>query len=223
MFKNITKFLIKKSPTFIAKFIFSLRQKQYNTRDAAKFWKQKIPPSNNPKDYLSPIYRSEFLYKFMPRLEKEAKILEIGSNVGRNLFYLHKQGFKNLQGIEINRYAVKVGKEIYPNLYKSCKIYIGEGQKVLPKFADNSFDLIFTMATLQHIPDSKVFFTEIIKKTRKYLLTIEDETHITQRHFPKNYKKIFEKLGLKQIKSIKNIHSPDEAFTGFHARLFIKS
>ena len=78
------------------------------------------------------------------------------------------------------------------------------------------------MATLQHIHnDNKFIFDEIVRITKKNLITIEDEKGISWRHFPRNYKTIFEKLGLKQIEEIRcsdlGINN-----SNFYARVFTK-
>jgi|GEM_PF-2464290 hypothetical protein len=66
-----------------------------------------------------------------------------------------------------------------------------------------NFDLVYTMAVLEHIHDESEFiFSHITRITRKILITIEDEGGISWRHFPRNYKKIFENLGMKQIEEI---------------------
>ncbi len=47
------------------------------------------------------------------------------------------------------------------------------------------------MAVLEHIHyKSNWIFNEMIRIS-KYILTIEDELSISDRHFPRNYKKIF--------------------------------
>jgi SAM-dependent methyltransferase len=203
--------------------ILSLVVKHYDRKESRGFWQQESPDGNNPYDYLSTLKRSQFLYQFMPKLPKNAKILEIGCNVGRNLNYLYNKGFKNLYGIEINPYALKIGRVHYPQLYNNCKLKQGEAQNLIKQFKDGELDLIYSMAVLQHIPDSNHFFKNIAHKTKRYLLTIEDETHITNRHFPRNYKNLFEKLNLKQYKKTTNIPNNIGEFEGFVARLFIKN
>ena len=50
----------------------------------------------------------------LPAWNKSWDIMELGSNIGRNLAYLYQAGFHNLFGIEINDKAVDRGKELYP-------------------------------------------------------------------------------------------------------------
>jgi hypothetical protein len=59
------------------------------------------------------------------------------------------------------------------------------------------------MAVLQHVHyDSDWVLPEIARITRDILITIEDEGRSLGRHFPRNYKNIFEAQGLRQIKAI---------------------
>ncbi len=198
-------------------------RKQYDRIAAAKFWRQEQPTGNDPYGYLKPIGRSRFLYKFMPKLNKDAAILEIGCNVGRNLNYLFGKGYRNLYGIEINPHAIVVGKKHFQKLFEKAHIYIGEAQGEIDKLPDGGLDLIYSMVVFQHIPDdSNELFSKVAKKVKKYLLTLEDETHFTQRHFPRNYQKVFGKLGLRQIKSTPDIPGKEYEFKGFMARLFEK-
>lgn len=88
----------------------------------------------------------------------------------------------------------------------------------LPSMQINSYDLVFTMAVLEHLhKDSEYVFKDIARIAKQYLLTIEDESGISKRHFPRNYQAIFEPLGLKQI--YEEIYEEEHVLT---ARLFIK-
>lgn len=164
------------------------------------YWKH--PDKNNrAKGYLSAPERSQYLMGLMNKfVSKEAKILEIGCNVGRNLNYLYKAGFKNVSGIEINADAVEILKESYPEMAAHATIYNAPVEEAIKKLKDSEFDVIFTMAVLVHIhPKSEWIFKEMTRSTKNMIITIEDESWISWRHFPRNYKKLFTSLGMKQI------------------------
>jgi len=56
------------------------------------------------------------------------------------------------------------------------------------------------MAVLEHIhPDSEWIFEDMARITGLYLITIEAEKAEHWRLYPRNYKNIFEKYGLKQV------------------------
>lgn len=145
-------------------------------------------------------------------------ILELGCSVGRNLNFLFMNGYKNLTGIEININAKPVMKKTFPLLYKYVKIYWNSIEDTpLPQI-----DVIYTMAVLEHIhPDSEWIFEEMSHQVNKYIITIEDERIISDRHFVRNYKNVFENLGLTQIYE-KNCTGVYELGGDFYARIFKK-
>ena len=149
-------------------------------------------------------------------------ILEIGCNVGRNLNYLFLAGFKKLVGIEINKKAIRLLKQSYPELARYAKIYNKPVEEVITGFKNGAFDIVFTMAVLQHIhPDSEFIFSEIARVTNRFLVTIEDERGISWRHFPRNYKRVFESLGLEQVEEF-NCRGVPGLGGNFSARVFKK-
>ena len=115
------------------------------------------------------------------------RILEIGCNVGRNLNYLFLAGFQNLEGIEISGSAVELLSQSYPEMARYTKIYNMPVEEIIKKFRDNEFDVVFTMAVLEHIHiDSECVFPEMMRITKDFLITIEDEYGLFWRHFPRN-------------------------------------
>ena len=189
------------------------------------YWKEPYDGSNQPEDYiaLENPRRSEYLVKIVrEHVPADAGILEIGCNVGRNLNYLHTAGFTNLSGIEISENAIRLLKASFPDLARRLTIYNRPVEEVIPTIADRQFDFVFTMAVLEHIHrDSEGVFKEIARVASKYLFTFEDEGCQSWRHFPRNYKKIFEPFGWKQVHE-----EAGEAVIGigggFVARLFVR-
>ena len=115
------------------------------------------------------IKRSELNDLFIGKLNRNIRILEIGSNVGNQLLMLQKMGFKKLYGIEINAYAVEVSKT-------RCKnINIIQGVAFDIPFKDEYFDLVFTSGVLIHIHprDIKKVLREIYRCTKKYIWGLE--------------------------------------------------
>lgn len=80
--------------------------------DILDYWKQPWDGHNLPINYLnSPKAhtRSQNLLKVVKKwASPDSRILEPGSNVGRNLNYFFKAGFTNLEGIEISKDAVEL-------------------------------------------------------------------------------------------------------------------
>lgn len=173
---------------------------QRNRNELNQYWKNP-DGENQPRYYMIPVERSRFLHETIKRYANtDAKILEPGCNVGRNLNYLYEAGFAKLTGIEINPNVVELLNQSYPKMARTAKIYNAPIEDVISKFKRNEFDIVYTMAVLEHIhTDSNWIFSEMQRITKSYLITIEDEAGVSERHFPRNYKQVFEPLGFAQI------------------------
>ena len=159
------------------------------------FWRQPAPVGNNPHDYVGPTGRSQVLLSLISDLPKDARILEVGCNVGRNLAYLHDHGYHNLEGIEINPHAVDLLRTTYPQL-ADVPVHLGPAEEVLPGLPDE-FDLVYTMAVLEHIhPDSAIVFEEIVRLGRS-VLSIEPPGRVSHRQYPHDVPKMFKQRGLR--------------------------
>ena len=110
--------------------------------------------------------RTEQANEFLSDLELD-NILEVGSNVGNQLLLLQKKGFKNLYGIELNRYAVEKSKE----RTKGKEIDIIQGSAFDIPFKDVYFDLVFTSGVLIHISPQDIndVLDEIYRCSKKYI------------------------------------------------------
>ena len=187
------------------------------------YWRHPWDKRNLPQSYLEGKARSQFLVKIMKRyVSTNAIILEIGCNVGRNLNYLFLADFRNLQGVEISEKAVRLLKQYFHEMANHTKIYRMPIEEIIREFKDCEFDTVFTMAVLEHIhEESEWILPEIVRIIKDFLITVEDESGISWRHFPRNYKKVFEPLGMKQIEEI-NCSDIDGLSRSFFARIFKK-
>jgi len=191
--------------------------------DLIEYWCNPPKEDNNcPMDYYGPDgwIRSGYLVKYLSRhIEKDAHILEVGSGVGRNLAVLRFARFSNLAGIEVSENAIRTMRTMIPLLDDSI-IYHGPVEEWIYRMGSDSFDLIFTMAVFEHLPpQSEHVFEQVVRCMRTYLLTVEDESGVGPRHFPRNYQQVFDKFGLKQIDFEKNLVGLPK---GFRLRLFRK-
>lgn len=178
---------------------------QKNRMKLHEYWKRPADGVNDPQTYLEGKERSIFLVRLIRKyVDKNASILEIGCNVGRNLNLLFLSGFTRLSGIEISSEACDLMKKYYPKMASSINLFNDSAENILPRLPDDSFDIVFTMAVLQHIhPESVFIFNHISRVTRKFLITIEDEYGVSERNFPRNYKKIFDKgSGMKCVETV---------------------
>ena len=85
------------------------------------------------------ITKDDLNTKFLGDLKKDARILEVGCNVGQQLLALQRMGFTNLYGIELQSYAVEKAKE----QTKDINIIMGSGFDT--PFKDGYFDVIFSL------------------------------------------------------------------------------
>lgn len=88
----------------------------------------------------------------------------------------------------------------YPDLAPAVTIHNAPVEDVIRELPDRSFGAVFTMAVLEHIhPDSDWIFAEMVRICRGVIVTIEDEESQTWRHVARDYRAIFEGLGMTQV------------------------
>lgn len=97
------------------------------------------------------------------------RILEVGCNVGNQLFLLKKMGYKDLWGIELQDYAVEIARTrtTGPNIVKGSAFDI--------PFKNNFFDIVFTAGVLIHISpeDVEKALNEMHRCTSRYIWGFE--------------------------------------------------
>ena len=172
--------------------------------------------------YLRGIEKSEFAAPLIAELAGglDSSILELGCNVGRNLEYLRVAGYTNLAGIEISPRARALREEHYPEL--EIEYYEGSIEE---RILDcGTFDVVFSMAVLQHIhPDSDWIFAEIARVAQRGIVTIEDEVRDTKSLWPRNYGTIFTSLGYTEIRAANCKRVKGLRRKHYVARQFVKS
>ena len=115
------------------------------------------------------VTRTKLNNLFIGKLDRNIKILEVGSNIGNQLLNLQKMGFKELYGIEINKHAIEISKS------RTRYINIIQGSALDIPFKDKYFDLVFTSGVLIHISplDLKSVIKEMYRCTKKYIWGME--------------------------------------------------
>lgn len=179
----------------LQQFVKRIRQPAKDRPALHEYWRN--PDAGNlPTDYLDGAERSAWLAEVIDSIvEHDAGIVELGCNVGRNLNALWERGFRELTGVEINQAAVQLMSTTFPQL--QAEIRVGSIEEHI-KSVDG--ELLFTMAVLEHLhPDSEWVFEEIARFP--YVLTVEDEREVSERHFPRDYGRIFTRLGKKELRS----------------------
>ncbi|MEF8778618.1 MAG: class I SAM-dependent methyltransferase, partial [Natronomonas sp.] len=109
-------------------------------------------------------------------VHEDAEILELGCSSGRHLEHLRKQGYTNLTGIDINDESFDVMAEYFPTLAEMGTFHTGAIEDILPEMADDTFDVVYSVETLQHVhPDNEWVFEEVVRITSDLLITAENE------------------------------------------------
>jgi pseudaminic acid biosynthesis-associated methylase len=115
------------------------------------------------------VTRSDLTREFLATLPPDARILEVGSNVGNQLLSLRKLGYTNLCGVELMHSAVKTAHQRAP------EIDIIQGSALDLPFKSSFFDLVFTSGLLIHIQESDLAraLTEIARCSKRYIWGFE--------------------------------------------------
>lgn len=100
-------------------------------------------------------------------IKKDAKVLEVGCNVGNQLEVLRKMGFTDLHGIDVNQTAVSIAQG------RGFDVSIGDALNI--KFDTGSFDLVFTAGLLIHMSpaDLPKAISEVCRVSRAYIAGFE--------------------------------------------------
>lgn len=159
-----------------------------------------------------------------PHVAQADKVLEIGCNAGANLARLRQLGYLNLSGVEIDTDSIADLRRTFPELAKTV-IHRGSIEDVLPHVEADGVDVVFAMAVLQHIhPSSNRVFAEMVRVAARHICVIELERVSTYNHFGRDYSRVFEALGCRQLRAaeISRPSSPEvaEVYHGYTARLF---
>ena len=176
-------------------------QSKITGEELREYWSNPPDEKNKPDAYRDEIGRSDYLVRVLDRyISKDDKIFELGCNIGRNLNHLFINGYKNLEAVEINTGALEELRRSFPEMAAEAKLNNAAAEDFMPTLKDDSFDVMFTMAVLLHIhPDSEWIFEHMVRATKKYLVIIEAETSVEYKLYARDYKAIYEGLGMKEV------------------------
>jgi len=115
------------------------------------------------------VSRTAVNHRFLSTVPKDAKILEVGCNIGNQLLLLQKMGFSDLHGIEVQDYALGLARSRVRgiSLLKASAFDI--------PYPDQYFDLVFTSGVLIHISpsDLPLAISEMHRCTRSLVMGME--------------------------------------------------
>lgn len=198
------------------------RHKPSSREQLHRYWSNPPDPGNRPIDYLQTEFgqeRSEYVVDILRRhVETPGAILELGCNVGRNLHYLHQAGWTQQTAIEVNANALQELRTAFPHVAADATLLQGTLEDRLPTLADDAFDVVFSVAVLEHVHyDSDWILEHVVRISRGFVLSIENEEDISSRTFPRNYREVFESLGATQVAEKSPVPGLPQ---GFVSRLF---
>ncbi|WP_339859728.1 pseudaminic acid biosynthesis-associated methylase [Thalassospira alkalitolerans] len=115
------------------------------------------------------ISRDQIIGDWLKDVPKDARILEVGTNIGNQLAALQRAGFKNLYGIDVQRSAVEKSKDLYSGL----DIVVGSALDI--PFKDGFFDVVFTNNVLIHIAPKDIdkVLSEMARVSGKFIWGFE--------------------------------------------------
>ena len=112
----------------------------------------------------------------------------------------------------------------FPALAADATLHVGPAEERIKDLADGAYDLVFTMAVLEHIhSESEWLFGELCRITDRWLFVVEDEETPSWRHFPRNYGDVFGGHGMTQVSVVTLKAAVHGLGPAFRARLFQKS
>ncbi|HST56591.1 MAG TPA: class I SAM-dependent methyltransferase [Solirubrobacteraceae bacterium] len=188
---------------------------------------------NAPADYA--IKRTEivdFMHElWTPEVSPGDSVLEVGSNAGANLERLRTLGYRDLRGIEINPTAIAELRRAFPQLAETATIQQGAVEQVLRAIPSGAVDVVFAMAVLHHIhPHSHGVFAEMVRIAHRHVCVIEPEQEVSHYIFARNYRRVFERLGCRQLRAVEisplsfpgitDVYRGSYDYHGYTARLF---
>jgi SAM-dependent methyltransferase len=181
---------------------------------AKEYWGSTDKQGKEYSNEKPPMYAS-VLARVVTTLEP-GSVLEFGSNTGRNLQLIRNKvsSKTKLKGIDINQDSIDWGREEW-GLDLECV-----DESYLSTCEANSYDLVFTVSVLDHIPDIENVVRDIYKVTSghfillephldseiNYLKCFKDENRIPAEikaqapySYLHDYKSIFQRVGFEEV------------------------
>jgi SAM-dependent methyltransferase len=194
--------------------------------ECQEFWASRVDGSNAPTTYADkPTGVVDFLNGFWaPEVSPGNSVLELGCNAGTNLNRLRELGFERLTGIEINGHALDELRRVYPALASEATLVEESVESALAGMPDRAVDVVFSMAVLIHLhPTSRGIFADMARVAR-HVCVIELESASNSYVFPRNYRRVFERLGCTELRQATitrhGYPSVSRDYDGYVARLF---
>jgi len=111
------------------------------------------------------VTRTELNRRFLGSIPADARILELGCNIGNQLSLLQQLGYSNLYGVDVQEYALEIAGSRLKNVN-----FAPASSFALP-YEDKYFDLVFTSGVLIHVSprDLPAALDEIHRCAKSYI------------------------------------------------------
>jgi len=204
--------LIKKSASVI---LYGVFKKKLSAAEEGAYWSER---AKDFEEEMKSMKEDEYYRTYDKKILSEIQalnnvnsILEVGCYYGYRLSLLRKSfPDKSLVGCDLGHRQLAISKQKF---FKDNGVGLVRCNAAHLPFKDNSFDLIFTSACLQHVPNSDIdrIIGEFRRVSKKYLLLVEVYLkHMSLRKrieylginyfYMHDYEKILKKHGFQKLK-----------------------
>ena len=97
------------------------------------------------------------------KVKNPKSIVDVGCGIGGSSRYLCKKYEASCTGINLSTYQVARATQLAreQNISHLCKFMVADALKM--PFDDNSFDLVYSMESGEHMPDKEEFIRECVR------------------------------------------------------------
>jgi pseudaminic acid biosynthesis-associated methylase len=109
--------------------------------------------------------RTDLNRRFLGNICADARILEVGCNIGNQLLLLQQLGYSNLYGVDVQDYALEIARS------RTKSVNVTRASSFALPYEDKYFDLVFTSGVLIHVSpkDLPAALDEIHRCAKRYI------------------------------------------------------
>ncbi len=149
----------------------------------------------------------------------DARILDLGCNIGRHLHALHSRGYNNLVGVDAMPAALQRFKDEFSIVAASCELHHDLFQRFLSKQTGRSLDILFTRgATIELVHPSFNIVKHMCDVTRGHVVLV---IHETNQKFSCFYTQEFARHGFVLVKALRPVSQTLESDVNNPASLLV--
>jgi pseudaminic acid biosynthesis-associated methylase len=109
--------------------------------------------------------RTQLNQHFLGNIPADARILEVGCNIGNQLLLLQRLGYSNLYGVDVQDYALEMARS------RTKNVNLTQASTFALPYEDKYFDMVFTSGVLIHVSprDLPTALNEIHRCAKSYI------------------------------------------------------